>query len=201
MLATQTPCSCSPLFVRRSILILVITFNVSTGALHASASQFEECRGHRCDRALLSGDMIDDLKTLSHPPYRRDDYAYKSYGSTERRGFYTNNTCRTNIDHLVALKDAHLSGGHAWSLQEKSEFANDQKNHVSSCAAINSSKGASTPADFLRKSQDHKGLDYKIVNFCEFLRRYRDIKESYGLSFRNNDLVVFDRCGLSFPQL
>ena len=69
--------------------------------------------------------------------------------------------CKTNIDHVVSLKDAFDSGAYKWSTNKKKKFSNDRSNHVSSCYKINSSKGSATPKHFLRRSNDGKGLEYK----------------------------------------
>ena len=128
--------------------------------------------------------------------YNRDLYAYESYPTRTNRGFYTGNTCDTNIDHVVSLKDAHYSGAGRWSIPERIAFANDKLNHVPTCSRINSSKGASTPSDFFRKSSDRKGMEYKIKTKCAYLGIYYQVKRKYGLSFSNNDPGVFVSCGL-----
>lgn len=61
---------------------------------------------------------------------------------------------------------------------------------------MNSSKGSAGPADFLRRSRDGKGLDYKIVRFCEYVHKYYAVKVKYRLSFANNSKVIFDSCAV-----
>ena len=129
-------------------------------------------------------------------PYTRSAFGYRSYSTSTDVGFYTKQTCKTNIDHVVSLKDAHQSGASSWSNENKSAFANDRTNHVPSCARVNSSKGASTPSDFLRKSRDNKGMDYEIVEFCSYVEVYFAVKTRYGLSFSNNNATLFRRCGI-----
>ena len=104
--------------------------------------------------------------------------------------------CNTNIDHVVSLKDAHVSGAGFWNNSLKVQFANDKDNHVPSCLKVNSSKGASTPLDFLRKSSDGKGMEYEIKSFCSYLEIYYKVKSKYKLSFDNNNPELFSRCGL-----
>ena len=89
-------------------------------------------------------------------------------------GFYTKKKCNTNIDHVVSLKDAYDSGARFWKKSLKKKFANDKNNHVASCSRVNSSKGSSTPKDFLRNK----------------------IKLKYNLSFKNNDSLLFFKCDL-----
>ena len=65
-----------------------------------------------------------------------------------------------------------------------------------SCGRVNSSKGSEGPSDFLRRSNDGKGLEYEIVKFCEYVQRYYAVKVKYGLSLVFNDKQVFNGCGL-----
>ena len=129
--------------------------------------------------------------------YSRDDFGYQSYSTATDIGFYSKKTCKTNIDHVVSLKDAHHSGASSWSNEKKSAFANDRTNHVPSCARVNSSRGASTPSDFLRKSRDGKGMDYEIVEFCSYVEVYFAVKTGDGLSFSNKDATLFRQCGIN----
>ena len=134
-------------------------------------------------------------------PYERGSYEFKSYKASTDIGFYTQKKCAAiDIDHVVSLKDAHESGAFAWSDAKKKRFANDVSNHVPSCASVNRSKGSSNPFDFLRKSRDGKGIDYQIVSFCEYLKKYYAVKITYGLSFNNNNKQVFDLCGLQLLE-
>jgi hypothetical protein len=129
-------------------------------------------------------------------PYHRDLYGYESYPTYSSKGFYTGQTCDTNIDHVVSLKDAHESGAGRWTITERITFSNDRLNHVPSCSRVNSSKGSSTPSDFFRKSSDGRGMDYEIKTKCAYLGIYYQVKRKYQLSFGNNDSGLFASCGL-----
>ena len=127
--------------------------------------------------------------------YDRKDFNYRSYKPNTAIGFYTGKTCDfINIDHVVSLKDAYESGAASWSDSKKQTFANDRRNHVPSCGRVNSSKGSAAPKDFLRRSSDGRGLDYKIVRWCEYVIKYHSVKQAYGLSFIVNDRSIFERC-------
>jgi hypothetical protein len=130
--------------------------------------------------------------------YNRDSFYFQSYKPNTSIGFYTNQSCDfINIDHVVSLKDAYDSGAASWSTYKKRTFANDRANHVPSCGRVNSSKGSAGPKDFLRRSNDGKGLDYEIVRFCEYVQKYHAVKAEYGLSFDGNDSATFDSCGVA----
>ena len=128
--------------------------------------------------------------------YIRELYGYESYPTYAKSGFYTGRSCDTNIDHVVSLKDAHESGAGRWTFAEREAFSNDRLNHVPSCDRINSSKGSSTPSDFLRKSSDGRGMEYEIKPKCAYLGIYYQVKRKYRLSFQNNDSSLFASCGL-----
>jgi len=130
--------------------------------------------------------------------YDRKDFNYRSYKPDTSIGFYTNKTSDfINIDHIVSLKDAYESGASSWGASKKKAFANDRANHVPSCGRVNSSKGSTRPKDFLRRSNDGKGLEYKIVRFCEYVEKYHAVKLEYELSFEDNDSATFDSCGVA----
>ena len=129
--------------------------------------------------------------------YERRDFGFYSYKPNTSIGFYTNQRCSfINIDHIVSLKDAYESGGRSWNDSKKKTFANDRSNHVPSCGRVNSSKGSEGPSVFLRRSRDGKGLEYQIVRFCEYVRKYYAVKVKYELSFSNNKAGPFKRCGI-----
>ena len=132
--------------------------------------------------------------------YNRSSFRFNSYSTDVNIGFYTGKYCKTNIDHVVSLKDAHDSGAKRWGQNLKELFANDKNNHVAACYKINSSKGSSIPIDFLRKSRDRKGLDYKIISFCKYLEIYFHIKVKYNLSLLNNDPILFKNCSINIKK-
>ena len=130
--------------------------------------------------------------------YDRKDFNYRSYKPNTSIGFYTNKTCYSiSIDHIVSLKDAYESGAASWGASKKKTFANDRSNHVPSCGRVNSSKGSEGPSDFLRRSRDGRGLEYKIVRFCEYVQKYHAVKVKHGLSFKSNKTRPFEGCGIN----
>ena len=127
--------------------------------------------------------------------YDRKNFNYRSYKPDTDIGFYTGKACEfINIDHVVSLKDAYESGAASWSDSKKQTFANDRANHVPSCGRVNSSKGSAAPKDFLRRSRDGKGLDYKIVTWCKYVAIYKAVKTKYQLTFTSNDRTLLSDC-------
>lgn len=152
--------------------------------------------GYHCHRSTSS-----KAKTATRSNtliYNRSDFQYRSYTSSTSVGFYTKQVCSAvNIDHVVSLKDAHESGASAWSSKKKVRFGNDRDNHVPSCRQVNISKGSVGPADFLRRSQDGKGADYRLVRFCDYVAKYHAVKTKYALSFASNSKQVFADCRIT----
>ena len=147
---------------------------------------------------IISAIALTTVSLASADSYDRKDFNYRSYKPNTSMGFYTNKACDfINTDHIVSLKDAYESGAAAWSASRKKAFANDRSNHVPSCGRVNSSKGSEGPKDFLRRSNDGKGLEYEIVRFCEYVQKYYAVKVKYGLSFRGNKIQPFEPCGIT----
>lgn len=153
-------------------------------------------------KSLLTIVLLLFLTASYADGYERKDFNYRSYKPNTSVGFYTNQSCDfINIDHVVSLKDAYVSGAASWSASEKEAFANDRSNHVPSCGRVNSSKGSVGPKDFLRRSNDGKGLEYEIVRYCEYVRKYHAVKIKYGLSFASNHKGTFSDCGVDINSL
>ena len=149
-------------------------------------------------KLLLPLALISQAFAAYADGYERKDFSYRSYKPNTSIGYYTNQSCDfINIDHVVSLKDAYDSGAASWSAYKKRTFANDKANHVPSCGRVNSSKGSAGPKDFLRRSNDGKGLEYEIVRFCDYVQKYYAVKVEYGLSFEGNDRATFEQCGVS----
>ena len=51
-----------------------------------------------------------------------------------------------------------------------------------------------------RRSKDKKGLDYEIINFCNYVNTYFKIKKKYNLSFENNDSNLFNKCSIKLKN-
>ena len=142
--------------------------------------------------------LLVATSSLAQDSYNRNSFSYKSYKPNTSIGFYTNQSCNfINVDHVVSLKDAYVSGAALWNASKKEAFANDRSNHVPSCGRVNSSKGSAGPKDFLRRSNDGRGLEYEIVRFCEYVQKYHAVKIKYDLSFASNDQTTFADCGVA----
>jgi len=75
-----------------------------------------------------------------------------------------------HIDHIVPLKEAHVSGAASWSARTKQRFANDPANLLPSEDSANMSKGALDPAEWLPDR-----------NRCTYVKRWTAVKDKYDL--------------------
>ena len=80
-----------------------------------------------------------------------------------------------DIDHVVPLKEAFLSGASAWSIEKKRRYANEliDKNHLIAVSrSANRSKGAKDPARWLPSDSSYRR---------EYVRIWTEIKKRWGL--------------------
>ncbi|MDA9559374.1 YHYH domain-containing protein [Porticoccaceae bacterium] len=184
------------LFLTVSVVFWQLAFSHGGGLNSEGCHNEKKIGGYHCHRSSDNQYNRAKKSNLSSA-YNRLDFKYRSYKPIEVIGYYRGITCPSmNIDHLVSLKDAFESGAHLWPAELKIQFANDRENHVPACSKINSSKGSTGPEGFLRRSNDDKGVDYKIVKFCEYVEQYYSIKIKYRLSFSRNNKKIFRNCNL-----
>lgn len=94
-------------------------------------------------------------------------------------------TC--NVDHVVALNEAHQSGGWAWPADRKQQFSQDSDNHVASRACVNQSKGGDDIhewSDARVASSSACGGGYRVSSAgrCFLALVTVDVKADWGLS-------------------
>ena len=94
-------------------------------------------------------------------------------------------TC--NVDHVVALHEAHESGGWAWPVDQKQRFSQDPDNHVASRACVNQSKGGDdifewSDADIASSSACGGGYRVTPAGRCFLARVTAGVKSAWGLT-------------------
>jgi len=97
-----------------------------------------------------------------------------------------------DVDHLVPLKHAHGHGGHSWPTAKRRQFANDLTNLVPVSAGLNRAKGSSSPDQWLPPNRAH---------WCEYGRRWQDVKRQYALMITPPEQQVVDQLLQSCPVL
>ncbi len=94
-------------------------------------------------------------------------------------------TC--NVDHVVALHEAHESGGWDWPASAKRRFSQDSANHVASRACVNQSKGADdifewSDADISSSSACGGGYTVTATGRCFLAMTTVAVKSEWGLT-------------------
>ena len=91
-------------------------------------------------------------------------------------GAYYRDPMELDIDHVVPLKEAHISGGRAWSAERKEAYAQDMS-HAQTLIVVsksaNRAKGSKDPARWMPSNEAYH---------CQYLRTWIDIKSRWDLS-------------------
>ena len=99
------------------------------------------------------------------------------------------NATDLTMDHHVALKDTHISGGCAWPDDMKNNFSSDADNLNPTTRSFNSSKGSRTPDELT-------GIAARIINSdqekCDYATQHDEIKETYSLSMTTAEQTTVD---------
>lgn len=102
-------------------------------------------------------------------------------------GKYFTNTSDLDIDHLVPLKNAHISGASNWSKKKKNRYYNYLKydNHLISVSkSANRNKSDKSPVNWLPPNKEYQ---------CEYVREWFKIKTAWGLTIEEGFDEVSNR--------
>lgn len=128
---------------------------------HMPMVRFTDRGGSQRIRGVWKCPFTGEVFTTPSEPYFED-------GKKKTRVFI-------DIDHRVPLEEAHLSGGHAWDVVKRAQYANDldDPDHlVAVKAGANRSKGARDPASWMPK-----------VNECGYAIAWVRVKERWKLTY------------------
>ena len=89
-----------------------------------------------------------------------------------------------DVDHVVALADAWVSGAYAWADDLLDRFSNDLGNLNAIQSGENRSKSAKGPADYTPSASGAR---------CEYLVQYATVKIRWQLSITPADFAVTER--------
>ena len=105
-------------------------------------------------------------------------------------GVYVEEPGDVDIDHMVPLKNAHLSGAWSWNPSMKEEYANylGEENHlIAVTAGANRSKGARGPEEWMPPDETY---------WCEYARSWAEIKAWWELTMTKVESeIVMDMLG------
>jgi len=187
-----------PIVLRNGLVFAICVvglFNASTNSwAHGGRLNSEGCHNdtkagtYHCHR---SSTKSKGSRTASNS-YNRDNWKSDSSASPVSNsvlGWYTGiNGSATDVDHVVALKDAYLSGGKGWNSSQKRAFSNDSLNHVEAVPYVNRTlKNAYVPLEFINRLRNSR---YTFANgkCVEYVNLYVQVKKKYGLSFIHNNI-------------
>ena len=102
-------------------------------------------------------------------------------------GKYFTNPSDLDIDHLVPLKNAYISGASNWSKKKKNRYYNYLKydNHLIAVSkSANRNKSDKSPVEWLPPNKDYQ---------CEYVREWFKIKTAWGLTIEEGFDEVLNR--------
>lgn len=102
-------------------------------------------------------------------------------------GKYFTNPSDLDIDHLVTLKNAHISGASNWSKKRKNRYYNYLKydNHLIAVSkSANRNKSDKSPVNWLPPNKEYQ---------CEYVREWFKIKTAWGLTIEEGFDEVSNR--------
>ena len=102
-------------------------------------------------------------------------------------GKYFTNPSDLDIDHLVPLKNAYISGASNWSKKKKNRYYNYLKydNHLIAVSkSANRNKSDKSPVEWLPPNKDYQ---------CEYVREWFKIKTAWGLTIEEGFDEVSNR--------
>lgn len=94
-------------------------------------------------------------------------------------GKYFNNPRDLDIDHLIPLKNAYMSGASNWSKKKKNQYYNYLKNEnhlIAVSRGANRSKSDKSPIEWLPPNKEYQ---------CEYVREWYKIKTYWGLTIED----------------
>ena len=99
-----------------------------------------------------------------------------------------------DVDHLVPLENAFISGGWRWDATRRRAFANDPDELVVSSATSNRSKGSDPPNAWRPPNRD---------SWCAYATGWIDVKVAWGLTATTEERdalgQMLDTCGAAGP--
>ena len=144
--------------------------------------------------------LLAELRTVpeSSAAYDRDDYEHDRAHLCDASGVdpYTGlafDASSCDVDHIVAAKEAHESGGHTWDVVTREQFGNDALNLVASRDCVNRSKGSSDSAEWSGvQSGTCQGAQLTAAGRCFWAARTVAVKYRYHLAVDARELAELE---------
>ena len=138
--------------------------------------------------------------------YDRGDYEHDRAYLCDRSGVdpytglaFEESSC--DVDHIVAAKEAHESGGHSWSSATRQQFGNDELNLVATRDCVNRSKGSRDAAEWSGiQSGTCAGLTLTTEGSCFWVARTVAVKHRYTLAVDTRERAALEAALSQCPQ-
>jgi len=88
---------------------------------------------------------------------------------------------KVDVDHIVPLAHAHLSGGFNWTWKKKRDFANDPLNLLVINEKTKRANAKNGPEYWKPANRDY---------WCEYSRKWSEVKAKYGLKISSKEKRV-----------
>ena len=154
---------------------------------------------------LTIGAYVLALSAETDSNYNRDDYGDHNNSQlckNPETDPYTNLVITNcHVDHVVALLEAHQSGGFKWDNSKKKQFSQYRDNHLASQGCVNMSKAGHDLAEWKyanikNTSACNGGYQVTQSGRCRFATITLKVKSHWGLSVDNNEATALKK-GLS----
>ena len=151
---------------------------------------------------------LDGLRTAAETGagYERSHYEHHSGHLCDTSGHdpYTGvafgpDSC--DVDHIVAAKEAHESGGASWSIDQRREFGNYGLNLVASRDCVNRSKSSNDISGWSGvKSGVCEGASLTTAGACFWAARTIAVKDDFGLAVDSAERTALSRALSGCPS-
>ncbi len=137
-----------------------------------------DCQNLRNELLIATSKVVVEFKTTKKCQVAKGEW----WGPYSTK--YFTSADEVDIDHVVPLKEAWLSGGKNWIKAEKKIFANDPDNLLVVHKKLNRSKGAKDIARWLPPNEDF---------ICQYLAIWQLIKSRYQLEYDEKELLAISQ--------
>ena len=99
-----------------------------------------------------------------------------------------------DVDHMVPLRNAHRSGGYAWTKKKKASYANDLEHSehlIAVKASANRSKGARGPEEWVPPLASYH---------CQYAMDWEAIKDRWGLTMTGAEAAAVETMKATCPE-
>jgi len=148
----------------------------------------DDCLDKRAETLIkdrIRGSKLEvEFKTRGCSVTAGEWYDWYSFDEETKKPPIINDPKKIDVDHIVPLSNAHLSGAWAWSKRKKQEYANKIDSALPHLIAVsqkeNRSKGAKSPDQYMPENKSFQ---------CKYIELWTRIKRKWDLSMSSTEKV------------